>query len=294
MENPSLDMIIIPRTSDIGGFEVKRALPFRNRRMVGPFIFWDQMGPGEFLSGHGIDVRPHPHIGLSTVTYLFDGELDHRDSLGSFSTIKPGDINLMSAGRGIVHSERTGADLRATGFKIFGIQSWLAQPMATENGAPNFTNYQRNQLPVIEDAGVRIRLMMGNAFGAKSPILTEWDTLYADVRMVSGSKIQLPTATEERAIYVLTGNIAMNGIAYPAEQMLVLTPNTEVVITATSDVHMMILGGAVMDAPRYIYWNFVSSSKERLEQAKEDWKNQKFESFPKVPNDDKEFIPLPE
>ena len=291
MENSLLEMVIIPRTSDIGGYEVKRALPFRNRRMVGPFIFWDQMGPGEFLSGHGLDVRPHPHIGLSTVTYLFNGEIDHRDSLGSFSTIKPGDINLMSAGSGIVHSERTGADLRATGFNLYGIQSWLAQSKANENGAPSFTNFQKNLFPIIEDAGCNIRLIMGEAFGKKSPIINDWDTLYADITLKSGARIEIPQQTEERALYVLTGNIMMDGIVYPPEQMLILTPHTEAIITATTDVRMMVLGGAVMDGPRYIYWNFVSSSKDRLEQAKEDWRQQK---FARVPGDDKEFIPLPE
>lgn len=289
-KNSPLEMAIIPRTSDIGGFEVKRALPFRDRRMVGPFIFWDQMGPGEFLAGQGIDVRPHPHIGLSTVTYLFDGEIDHRDSLGTFATIQPGDINLMSAGRGIVHSERTGASVRAQASKLYGIQSWLAQPLKTENSAPNFAHHTKTSLPLIEAEGAQIRLLMGNAYGATSPIKTDWDTLYADITLEAGAEIPIPSQTEERALYVLSGEIMMGGIIYPPEQMLILRQNDDVVIRAMTPVRMMVLGGAVMDGPRYIYWNFVASTKERLEQAKEDWRQQ---NFPKVVGDDQEFIPLP-
>lgn len=290
-ENTTLEMAIIPRTSDIGGFEVKRALPFRNKRMVGPFIFWDQMGPGEFLAGQGIDVRPHPHIGLSTVTYLFEGEIDHRDSLGTYAEVKPGDINLMSAGNGIVHSERTGSATRAAGSKLFGIQSWVAQPMASENGVPSFANYKKEALPIIEGEGAYVRLLMGASYGAVSPIKTDWDTLYADVTLDAGAELPVPHQTEERALYVLSGEIMMAGIIYQPEQMLILKPHDDVVIKAMTPVRMMVLGGAVMDGPRYIYWNFVSSSKDRLEQAKEDWRNQK---FAKVPNDDVEFIPLPE
>jgi redox-sensitive bicupin YhaK (pirin superfamily) len=288
-----LEMAIIPRSSDIGGFEVKRALPFRDRRLVGPFIFWDQMGPGEFLAGQGLDVRPHPHIGLSTVTYLFDGEIDHRDSLGTFATINPGDINLMSAGRGIVHSERTGASVREKGSNLYGIQSWLAQPLATENSDPNFANYTKDSLPLIEAEGKHIRLLMGSAYGATSPIKTDWDTLYADITLEAGAELPIPTETEERALYVLSGEIMMAGIVYQPEQMLILKQNDDVVIRALTPVRMMMLGGAVMDGPRYIYWNFVASSKERLEQAKEDWRQQNAQSFPKVAGDDQEFIQLP-
>ncbi len=285
-----VEMAIIPRTGDIGGFEVQRALPFRDRRMVGPFIFWDQMGPGEFLAGQGVDVRPHPHIGLSTVTYLFDGELDHRDSLGTFATIQAGDINLMSAGRGIVHSERTGATVRQTPSRLFGIQSWLAQPLTSENGAPDFAHHSKGSLPVIDAEGKYIRLLMGAAYGERSPIKTDWDTLYADITLDAGATLPIPSETEERALYVLSGDIMMGGIVYQPRQMLILRPQDEVTITATTPVRMMLLGGATMDSPRYIYWNFVASSRERLEQAKEDWRLQK---FPKVPGDSEEFIPLP-
>lgn len=285
-----VEMVIIPRTGDIGGFEVQRVLPFRDRRMVGPFIFWDQMGPGEFLAGQGVDVRPHPHIGLSTVTYLFDGELDHRDSLGTFATIQAGDINLMSAGRGIVHSERTGAIVRQTPSRLYGIQSWLAQPLTSENGAPDFAHHSKGSLPVIEAEGKYIRLLMGDAYGERSPIKTDWDTLYADITLDAGATLPIPSETEERALYVLSGDIMMGGIVYQPHQMLILRPQDEVTITATTPVRMMLLGGATMDSPRYIYWNFVASSRERLEQAKEDWRLQK---FPKVPGDSEEFIPLP-
>lgn len=285
-----VEMAIIPRTGDIGGFEVQRALPFRDRRMVGPFIFWDQMGPGEFLAGQGVDVRPHPHIGLSTVTYLFDGELDHRDSLGTFATIQAGDINLMAAGRGIVHSERTGATVRQVPSRLYGIQSWLAQPLTSENGAPDFAHHSKDSLPVIDAEGKYIRLLMGDAYGERSPIKTDWDTLYADITLDAGATLPIPSETEERALYVLSGDIMMGGIVYQPRQMLILRPRDEVTITATTPVRMMLLGGATMDSPRYIYWNFVASSRERLEQAKEDWRLQK---FPQVPGDSEEFIPLP-
>lgn len=293
MNNSSLEMVIIPRTSDIGGYEVKRALPFRDRRMVGPFIFWDQMGPGEFLAGQGLDVRPHPHIGLSTVTYLFDGEIDHRDSLGTFATINPGDINLMSAGRGIVHSERTGAAVREGGSTLYGIQSWVAQSLATENSAPDFKHHTKDSLPCIEAEGKHIRLLMGSAYGATSPIKTDLDTLYADVTLDAGAELPIPSETEERALYVLSGEIMMAGIVYQPQQMLILRPHDDVVIKAMTPVRMMVLGGEVMDGPRYIYWNFVASSKERLEQAKQDWREQNVQNFPKVAGDEQEFIPLP-
>lgn len=286
-----VEMVIIPRTSDIGNFEVRRALPFRNKRMVGPFIFWDQMGPGEFITGMGVDVRPHPHIGLSTVTYLFDGTLDHKDSLGNDMRIKAGDINLMNAGSGIVHSERTGQDVRLAPSKLYGIQSWLAQPKTHEESTASFSHTDETALPAFKDQGVSGKLILGDFQGLKSPVQTQWDTLYLDVLMESGSKLKIPRHTEERAIYTISGTIEVGGTIYDAEQMMVLAPGKDVTITAKSNAKLMVLGGAVMDGPRYIFWNFVSSSKERLEQAKQDWKEQR---FPKVPKDDKEFIPLPE
>lgn len=286
-----VEMVIIPRTSDIGNFEVRRALPFKNRRMVGPFIFWDQMGPGEMITGQGIDVRPHPHIGLSTVTYLLDGSIDHKDSLGSDVRIKAGDVNLMTAGAGIVHSERTGQDIRQNPSKLYGIQSWVAQPQSHEHGQAAFSHTDQSKLPAFEADGVKGRVILGDFQGISSPVPTQWDTLYVDTCMKAGSKILAPKVTEERAIYVLSGQIEIGGTVYDPEQMMVLRPGEPVTILARTDVRMMILGGAVMDGPRFIFWNFVASSKDRLEEAKRDWKDGR---FPKVPGDDQEFIPLPE
>lgn len=286
-----VEMVILPRASDIGGFEVRRALPFRSKRMVGPFIFWDQMGPGEFLSGRGIDVRPHPHIGLTTVTYLLNGSIDHRDSLGNDLRIQAGDVNLMTAGAGIVHSERTGQDIRQHPSSLFGVQSWLAQPQSHEGGDPEFARTPRNDLPTFEEPGISGRLILGEFLGVHSPVVTQWPALYVDVCMKPDTKLGIPATTEERAIYTLKGQIEIGGVRFAPQQMLVLRPGDDVTVVAHDDVRLMILGGAVMDGPRYIYWNFVSSSKERLTQAKEDWKHRR---FPIVPSDANEFVPLPD
>lgn len=287
---PAVDMAIIPRASDIGGFEVRRALPFRGRRMVGPFIFWDEMGPGEFLTGQGVDVRPHPHIGLATVTYLFSGELDHRDSLGTFQPITPGDVNLMTAGRGIVHSERTAPAARAQPHSLTGIQSWVAQPKGREDDAPIFAHHARESLPMLDAEGIRLRLIMGEGWGLSSPVETQWNSLYADVALDAGARLPLPVETEERALYVYQGDIEIGGTTYPPHQMLVLHPGRAVHIRALTPVRLMVLGGAVMDGPRYIWWNFVSSTRERINEAAERWLHQQ---FPKVPQDSQEFMPLP-
>jgi len=287
----SVEMVILPRTNDIGNFEVHRALPFRNRRIVGPFIFWDQMGPGEFLTNQGVDVRPHPHIGLSTVTYLFDGTLDHKDSLGNNMRIKPGEVNLMTAGSGIVHSERTGDDIRQAPSKLFGIQSWLAQPKEDENGESAFLHIEKNNLPTFDADGVTGRVIFGDFNGVKSNAKTQWDTLYVDLMLKENAQINIPTDTEERALYTLGGEIEIGGVVYPPNQMMVLKPGDAVTVLARGDVRIMLLGGATMDSKRYIWWNFVSSDKDRIEQAKQDWKEGK---FPVVPDDAEEFIPLPE
>lgn len=287
----AVDMVIIPRSSDIGGYEVRRALPFRNRRMVGPFIFWDQMGPGEFLTGGGLDVLPHPHIGLSTVTYLLAGEIDHRDSLGTYQTISPGDVNLMTAGSGIVHSERTPAVRRTAPSALFGVQSWLALPKAQEETAPAFAHHGAPDLPRLAAEGIDLRLVMGAGFGLVSPVRCDWETIYADVHLEAGAVLPLPRETEERAVYVLSGEIEIGGVAYAPQQMLVLRPKDDVQIRALQPVRLMLLGGAAMDGPRFIYWNFVSSSKDRLEQAKDDWRAQRFAP---VPDEGAAFIPLPE
>ncbi|HMP38268.1 MAG TPA: pirin family protein [Phycisphaerales bacterium] len=286
-----VEMVILPRASDIGGLEVRRALPFRSRRMVGPFIFWDQMGPGEFLRGRGIDVRPHPHVGLTTVTYLLSGSIDHRDSLGNDLRIHAGDVNLMTAGAGIVHSERTGQDVRQRPSSLFGVQSWLAQPRSHEDRAPEFTRAPRQDLPTFDEPGISGRLILGEFMGVRSPVATQWPSLYVDVCMERGAKLGIPATTEERAIYTLVGRIEVGGVRFPPQQMLVLRPGDDVTVVAQDDVRLMILGGAVMDGPRYIDWNFVSSSKERLARAREDWRNGR---FPIIPSDADEFTPLPD
>lgn len=290
-ENGVIETIIIPRSVDIGGFEVHRALPSSLRRMVGPFIFWDQMGPGEFISGKGIDVRPHPHIGLSTVTYLFSGTLDHKDSLGSDMRIAPGDVNLMTAGSGIVHSERTGEDIRQNPSNLFGIQSWLALPKHLEECTPEFAHTEKSVLPEMEYQGVRARVIMGSLFGRSASVETFTDTLYLDVEMQDGGIFEIPRETEERAIYILQGRISLGGRDHDAGQLLVLRPGDEAIVKALGSVRMMVLGGAVADGPRHIWWNFVSSDKERIAQAKEDWRQKK---FPTISADQQDFIPLPD
>lgn len=294
--NPELDshspieMVIVPRSNDIGNFEVHRALPFRNRRMVGPFIFWDQMGPGEFLTNKGVDVRPHPHIGLSTVTYLFQGTLDHKDSLGNDMRIKPGEINLMTAGSGIVHSERTGQDIRQQPSSLFGIQSWIAQPKKFENGESAFTHIAKTDLPTFDDKGVSGRVIFGDFNGVTSPAETQWDTLYVDLMLQQGAIIKVPAIAEERALFTIGGAVEIGGVAYEPGQMLVLRDGDAVTVKALGDVRVMLLGGATMDGPRHIWWNFVSSDKERIEQAKQDWREGKFAAVP----GETEFIPLPD
>ena len=240
-----IEMVIIPRTGDIGNFEVRRALPFKNKRMVGPFIFWDQMGPGEFLTGQGVDVRPHPHIGLSTVTYLFDGSMDHKDSLGNDMRIVPGDVNLMNAGSGIVHSERTGMDVRNRPSRLYGIQSWIAQPKKYEAGQPDFIHMPQTSLPTFTETGLSGRVILGDFLGVSSPVNTQWETLYVELHLEHEKNIKVPKATEERALYVLKGQIEIGGVIYQPQQMMVLNPGDDVTVKAVSDVHMMLL--AVLD-----------------------------------------------
>ncbi len=286
----SIEHIIVPRTADIGNFEVHRALPSKERQMVGPFIFWDQAGPGEFLTNQGVDVRPHPHIGLSTVTYLFSGSLDHKDSLGCGQRIVPGDVNVMTSGSGIVHSERTGQDVRQQPSNLYGIQSWLALPKNREEDAPAFDHTAKAELPELEYEGMKARVIMGSLWGKTSSVKSFTDTLYLDVQLDAGGTFELPVEAEERAIYALDGKIEIGGVAYDPMQLLVLRPGEQIVVKALEPVRMMVLGGEVMDGPRHIWWNFVSSSKDRIEQAKEDWREGRFDKV----EDDPEFIPLPE
>jgi redox-sensitive bicupin YhaK (pirin superfamily) len=288
----ALANVIVPRTVDLGdGFSVRRALPSARTRMVGPFIFFDHFGPAEFRAGAGLDVRPHPHIGLATVTYLFDGEIMHRDSLGTALAIRPGEVNWMTAGRGIVHSERTGAEKRATGSPIHGLQMWVALPKAHEEMSPAFAHHDTVEFPVVAENGKNVRLVVGSAYGAKSPVPVVHETLFADVHLKAGSSVPLDADHEERAVYMITGEIGIAGDKFGPGQLLVFRPGDTVTITAAQDSHFVICGGAAMDGPRHIWWNFVSSSKDRIEQAKADWKTGHFQ---KVPGDDIEFIPLPE
>lgn len=286
----AVETVIVPRSHDIGGLEVRRALPSRTRRMVGPFIFWDQMGPGEFVAGQGVDVRPHPHIGLATITFLFEGRVLHRDSLGVVQEIAPGAVNWMTAGRGIAHSERTPPATRAGAHRLFGIQSWIALPRALEETDPGFAHTPAEALPRLADGGVALTLIAGRAFGLASPVRTASDTLYADATLAAGARLALPRETEERALYVLTGAVEIAGTRYPAGQLLVFRAGDPIHIAADQPSRVLLLGGAAMDGPRHIWWNFVSSSRERIEQAKADWKAGRFVPVP----DESEFIPLPE
>lgn len=288
---PSITTIIDARPRDLGGFKVARLLPSRARRLVGPFIFFDHMGPAELGPGEGMDVRPHPHIGLATVTYLFEGEIIHRDSLGSHQPIRPGDINWMTAGRGIAHSERTSAELRRVGSKLDGLQLWVALPRTDEETAPQFHHHPVDTLPTLEREGAAIRVLAGTAYGETSPVRTFSSLFYLDVEMPVGCTLSIPREHEERAAYVVDGALVCGAEQAAPGRMLVFEPDTDVVLRATSDSRVVLLGGAPMDGKRHIWWNFVSSSKERIEQAKRDWKEQRF--F-KVPGDEIEFIPLPE
>ena len=292
MEGPRdwLETLIVPRTHDIGGFEVRRALPSAQRRMVGPFIFWDQMGPGELAPGQGLDVRPHPHIGLATVTYLFDGEILHRDSVGSVQAIRPGAVNWMTAGRGIAHSERSGDETRRTGQRVFGIQSWMALPKAHEEADPAFIHHPAEALPVVEGEGKRVRVVAGQAYGVRSPLATYTETLYVDAVLDPGARLPVPAEHPERAVYVAEGTVVVNGDRFEAGQLLVLRPGDAITIEAETAARVLLLGGEPMDGPRHIWWNFVSSSKDRIEAAKADWKAGRFTAVP----GETEFIPLPE
>lgn len=286
----TIESLITPRTRDLGdGFMVRRALPASQRRLIGPFIFFDQMGPARFVAGQGLDVRPHPHIGLSTVTYLFDGEIMHRDSLGTVQSIRPGEVNWMTAGRGIVHSERTGPSARAGGSQLSGIQAWVALPKALEEHAPSFSHHDATTLPQIEDRGVSLRLIAGTLQGKRAPVPVSSEMFYADAKLAAGASLELATEHEERAIYVLNGRLDVNGGAVESGQLAVLRPHAPVVLRAVTAARVLLLGGAPLDGERHIWWNFVSSSIERIRDAAADWRAGRFE---RVPNDP-EFIPLP-
>ena len=287
----AVETLIVPRAVDLGEMTVRRALPSAKRQMVGPFIFFDQMGPAEFLTDQGIDVRPHPHINLATLTYLFEGQIHHRDSLGTDLAIKPGAVNWMKAGRGIVHSERTAPEQRRVGQKLFGLQTWVALPEADEESDPAFAHHEKADLPVVEAEGMTARLIAGAAFGASSPLVSASDTLYADIQLAAGASAPIEANTEERALYTIFGEIEIAGDRFGPGQLLVLRPGDPHVVTALGDARFMLFGGAPMEGPRYIWWNFVSSRRERIDQAREEWSTGRFDT---VPGDEKEFIPLPE
>jgi redox-sensitive bicupin YhaK (pirin superfamily) len=290
--NAALESVIMPRIRDLGdGFEVRRALPSAQRRMVGPFVFFDQMGPVMLPAGRGLDVRPHPHIGLATVTYLFDGEILHRDSLGNAQPIRPGAVNWMTAGRGIVHSERTPPELRAGESSLFGIQTWVALPKGREEMEPGFSHHGADTLPVIEDQGKRLRLIAGSLYGERAPVEVFSEMFYADATLSGAARLDLPAEHEERAAWVAKGRIEVGGDVFDAGQMLVFRPGATVAIKALDPARLILLGGEPMDGARHVWWNFVSSSAARIEQAKADWKAAR---FGKVPGDETEFIPLPE
>ena len=291
----AVEMVIETRARDlVDGFKVRRALPSRGRRMVGPFIFLDQMGPEILRAGKGLDVAPHPHIGLATVTYHFTGELLHRDSLGSVQPIRPGEVNWMSAGRGIAHSERTPQEIRLSSSALFGIQSWVAFPTRYEETEPAFAHHGADELPIIEGEGKRVRLICGSLYGARSPVQTFSEMFYADITLKEGTRLPIPVEHEERAAYVVEGSIGLipEGGTFDAGQLLIFKPGEEIVLSAgaSGSARLMLLGGEPLDGKRHIWWNFVSSSRERIEQAKEDWKAGRFSPVP----EETEFIPLPE
>lgn len=291
----AIEMVIETRARDlVKGFKVRRVLPSRRRRMVGPFIFLDQMGPEVLRTGKGLDVAPHPHIGLATVTYLFEGELLHRDSLGTVQTIRPGEVNWMSAGRGIAHSERTPQALRRTSSELFGIQSWVAFPTQYEETEPSFVHHGADELPVVEGEGKRVRLICGSLYGARSPVETLSEMFYAEVWLEAAARLSVPIDYEERAAYVVEGSIRLlpEDVTFKAGQLLIFKPGEELTFSAQASARtrLMLLGGEPLDGKRHIWWNFVSSSRERIEQAKGDWKMGRFAPVP----DETEFIPLPE
>ena len=283
-----VELTIEPRIRSLGEFDVRRVLPAAERRMVGPFVFLDHMGPAVFPPGQGIAVRPHPHIGLATITYLFEGEIMHRDSLGFVQLIQAGAVNLMTAGRGIVHSERASDDLAVTS-RLHGIQSWIALPLEREEMEPNFIHYPTASLPEVELGGATVRVIMGSAYGARSPVATYSPTLYLEVRLGAGAELALPEDASERAAYVAEGAVAIDGRQYHEGTMAVARTGADVRLRASAPSRVMVVGGEPL-GPRHIWWNFVSSSKERIEQAKRDWTAGR---IGKVPGDD-EFIPLPE
>ena len=290
IDNPFLQTLL-PTTHDLGGFKVHRTLPHKQRTTIGPFIFFDQMGPARLEPGRGIDVRPHPHINLATVTYLFAGAIDHRDSLGTFQTIEPGAVNLMTAGRGIAHSERSPAALRPDGPELSGIQTWLALPSAKEEVDPAFEHVGRDALPLVEGDGAEARVVMGTLWGESSPVTCHSPTIYADIHLAAGGAMPVDPEAEERGLYVAEGEASLDGLPLAPATLYVLRPGVRATLRSARGGHVMLCGGAPLDGPRHVWWNFVSSRRERIREARQDWKEGRFRL---PPDDHDEFIPLPE
>ena len=282
---------ILPVTHDLGDFKVRRTLPAKTRTMVGPFIFVDQFGPSRMPAGAGMDVRPHPHINLSTVTYLFEGAIEHRDSLGSHAVIEPGAINLMTAGRGIVHSERSPANTRAAGPAFYGMQTWLALPDGQEEIDPAFEHVAPQALPLIEDGAASIRVLMGTLWGKTAATTCHAPTIYADTMLAAGASVPIDAEADERAVMLTEGVATLDGAVLEPFVLYILAPGHAATLRAEAATRAMLLGGGAFTTPRHAWWNFVSSSRERINAAKSDWKAGR---FPTVPGDDKEYIPIPE
>ena len=286
-----IEQTITPASHDLGGFTVHRTLPAPDRTMVGPFLFFDQMGPATLPTGEGIDVRPHPHINLSTVTYLFDGAIDHRDSLGTRQRIEPGAVNLMTAGRGIVHSERSPGDERLAGPVLSGIQTWLALPDALEETGPAFEHHGADHLPVLEAHGARARIIMGTLWGQAAPTTAHAGAIYADIALDPSARVPVDAAAEERALYLADGKAVLEGVPLEPMRLYVLRPGVAATLGSAEGGRVMLCGGDAFATPRHVWWNFVSSRPERIEQAKRDWRAG---AFPLVPDDAAEFIPIPD
>jgi redox-sensitive bicupin YhaK (pirin superfamily) len=289
---PSVDRTIEARTRGlVDGFTVRRLLPATARRMVGPFIFFDHMGPTTLAPDQGLDVRPHPHIGLATVTYLFEGELLHRDSLGTEQVILPGAVNWMTSGRGIVHSERSPVTARKSGPHIHALQLWVALPLASEEGLPSFQHHKEEDIPELSLSGARIRIVAGSVFGETAPVEVLSPLFYVDARLDRNAEIELPDEHRERAAYVVDGSVSVDGTAYRAWMMVVFREGAQARLQALEVSRVILLGGAPLDGERHIWWNFVSSSRETIERAKQAWRER---AFPTVPGEENEFVPLPD
>ena len=288
-EHSQVELLLDPVTKDLGDFVVRRTLPATDRQRIGPFIFFDHMGPADFKPGSGVNVRPHPHIGLATITYLFAGKIMHRDSLGHAQAIEQGAINWMTAGRGIVHSERSPEELKQSGSHLHGIQAWVALPVELEETEPRFEHYPAEDVPEVNLDGVKLRVIVGQAYGSVSPVRASSETLYVEANLDAGADLLLPAGIDELAVYVVNGDIDIGDCPVTASRMAVIEAGSDAVARARTTTKLMLLGGASLPGQRYLWWNFVSSSKERMEQAKKDWREQRFGEIP----GETELMPLP-